>query len=80
MESCMPDRTVRQAINSSHSMNPTHLHQIAVEAIRSRGLLPVFSPQALQEAEAARQAGPERDGNIRDLDQLSVAQSCVRGY
>ena len=42
-------------------MNHTHIHQIAVEAMRSRGLLPVFSPQALQEAEAARQTGPERN-------------------
>ncbi|MDP2032076.1 MAG: RNB domain-containing ribonuclease [Polaromonas sp.] len=52
-------------------MDPTHLHQIAVEAMRSRGLLPVFSPQALQEAEAARHTGPERRGDIRDLRQLT---------
>ncbi len=39
--------------------------------MRSRGLLPVFSPQALQEAEAARHAGPERGGDIRDLRQLT---------
>lgn len=51
-------------------MDPTHLHQIAVEAMRSRGLLPVFSPQALQEAEAARQTGPERNGGIHDLRHL----------
>ncbi|MDO8767202.1 MAG: RNB domain-containing ribonuclease, partial [Burkholderiaceae bacterium] len=76
-------------------MDPTHLHQIAVEAMRSRGLLPVFSPQALQEAEAARQTGPERGGDIRDLrhltwfsidnddtrdlDQLSVAEPLAGG-
>ena len=76
-------------------MDPTHLHQIAVEAMRSRGLLPVFSPQALQEAEAARQTGPERNGDIRDLrhltwfsidnddtrdlDQLSVAEPLAGG-
>jgi exoribonuclease-2 len=76
-------------------MNPTHLHQLAVEAMRSRGLLPVFSPQALQEAEAARQTGPERGGDIRDLrhltwfsidnndtrdlDQLSVAEPLANG-
>lgn len=52
-------------------MNPTHLHQLAVAAMRTRGLLPVFSPQALQEAEAARHAGPERGGDIRDLRQLT---------
>jgi exoribonuclease-2 len=52
-------------------MNPTHLHQLAIEAMRSRGLLPVFSPQALQEAEAARHTGPERGGDIRDLRQLT---------
>ncbi|MGC1176214.1 hypothetical protein [Polaromonas sp.] len=39
--------------------------------MRSRGLLPVFSPQALQEAEAARQTGPERNGDIRNLRQLT---------
>jgi exoribonuclease-2 len=76
-------------------MDPTHLHQIAVEAMRSSGLLPVFSPQALQEAEAARHAGPERHGDIRDLrhltwfsidnddtrdlDQLSVAEPLANG-
>ncbi|WP_188708956.1 RNB domain-containing ribonuclease [Polaromonas eurypsychrophila] len=76
-------------------MNPTHLHQIAVEAMRSRGLLPVFSPQALHEAEAARHADPERSGDIRDLrhltwfsidnddtrdlDQLSVAEPLAAG-
>ncbi|MES2383649.1 MAG: RNB domain-containing ribonuclease [Pseudomonadota bacterium] len=52
-------------------MNPTHLHELALAAMRSRGLLPVFSPQALQEAEAARHAGPERGGDIRDLRQLT---------
>ena len=76
-------------------MDPTHLHQIAVEAMRSRGLLPVFSPQALQEAEAARHSVPERNGDIRDLrhltwfsidnddtrdlDQLSVAEALPAG-
>jgi len=39
--------------------------------MRSRGLLPVFSPQALQEAEAARHTGPERGADIRDLRQLT---------
>ncbi|MCY7319200.1 MAG: RNB domain-containing ribonuclease [Ramlibacter sp.] len=52
-------------------MEPINLHQIAVEAMRSRGLLPVFAPQALREVEAARQAGPERNGSIRDLRQLT---------
>jgi exoribonuclease-2 len=76
-------------------MDPIHLHQLAVEAMRSRGLLPVFSPQALQEAEAARQISPERKGDIhdlrqltwfsidnddtRDLDQLSVAEPLAGG-
>ncbi|MDP2817071.1 MAG: RNB domain-containing ribonuclease [Polaromonas sp.] len=76
-------------------MDPTHLHQIAVEAMRSRGLLPEFSPQALQEAEAARQTGTERSADIRDLrhltwfsidnddtrdlDQLSVAEPLAGG-
>ena len=76
-------------------MNPTHLHQIAVEAMRSRGLLPAFAPQALQEAEAARHTDPERNSTIldlrhltwfsidnddtRDLDQLSVAEPLAGG-
>ncbi len=76
-------------------MDTTHLHQIAVEAMRSRGLLPDFAPQALQEAEAARQTVPERKDAIRDLrhltwfsidnddtldlDQLSVAEPLAAG-
>ena len=76
-------------------MNPTHLHQLAVEAMHSRGLLHVFSPQALQDAEAARQTGPEHSADIRDLrhltwfsidnddtrdlDQLSVAEPLADG-
>ncbi|NDP39333.1 MAG: RNB domain-containing ribonuclease [Rhodoferax sp.] len=76
-------------------MNPINLHQIAVLAMRTRGLLPAFAPQALQEAEAARQASPERDSAIldlrhltwfsidnddtRDLDQLSVAEALPDG-
>ena len=63
--------------------------------MRARGLLPGFAPQALQEAEAARAVGPERNGDIRDLrdlpwfsidnddtldlDQLSVAQALPDG-
>ncbi|WP_372825457.1 RNB domain-containing ribonuclease [Polaromonas sp.] len=76
-------------------MNPTHLHQLAVEAMRSRSLLPAFSPQAMQEAEAAGLTVPERNGNFRDLrhltwfsidnddtrdlDQLSVAEALPSG-
>lgn len=76
-------------------MDTTHLHQIAVEAMRDRGLLPDFAPQALQEAEAARQSAPERNDSIRDLrhltwfsidnddtrdlDQLSVAEPLAAG-
>jgi exoribonuclease II len=76
-------------------MNPTHLRQIAVEAMRSRGLLPAFAPEALHEAEAARKADRERNNNIRDLrhltwfsidnddtrdlDQLSVAEPLAGG-
>ena len=72
-------------------MHPTQLHQLAVEAMHARGLLPTFSPQALQEAEAARQteAAPSNDirdlrhltwfsidnDDTRDLDQLSVAEA-----
>jgi exoribonuclease-2 len=76
-------------------MDIIDLHQLAVEAMRLRGLLPAFAPQALLEAEAARRAPPERDGSIRDLrqltwfsidnddtldlDQLSVAQALPDG-
>ncbi|WP_029526914.1 RNB domain-containing ribonuclease [Polaromonas glacialis] len=52
-------------------MNPINLHQIAVEAMRTRGLLPAFAPQALQEAEDARQTIPERSSAIRDLRHLT---------
>ncbi|WP_236599088.1 RNB domain-containing ribonuclease [Ramlibacter monticola] len=52
------------------TMQAHDLHRIAVDAMRARGLLPAFAPQALQEAEAARAAGPERNGAIRDLRQL----------
>ena len=77
------------------TLDPDHLHRIAVEAMRTRGLLPAFAPQALREAEAARRQGPERDGDIhdlrrlgwfsidnddtRDLDQLSVAEALPGG-
>jgi exoribonuclease II len=76
-------------------MDSPDLHRIAVEAMRSRGLLPAFTPQAVQEAEAARGSGSERNGDVRDLrglpwfsidnddtldlDQLSVAQPLGEG-
>jgi exoribonuclease II len=76
-------------------MDPTHLHQIAVEAMRSRGLLPAFTTQALREAEASRQTSPDHNSSIldlrhltwfsidnddtRDLDQLSVAEALTGG-
>ena len=52
-------------------MDSSNLQQIAVLAMRSRGLRPAFSPQALQEAETARGTAPERHGSIRDLRQLT---------
>lgn len=53
-------------------MNPINLHQIAIEAMRSRGLLPAFAPQALQEAENARPADAQTGhGDIADLRQLT---------
>ena len=76
-------------------MNPTHLQQLAVEAMRTRGLLTDFSQQALQEAQAARHTPLEHDTSIRDLrhltwfsidnddtrdlDQLSVAEALQGG-
>jgi exoribonuclease-2 len=52
-------------------MDLPDLHQLAVAAMRSRGLLPVFTPQALQEADAARPGALESGGDIRDLRQLT---------
>ena len=79
----------------SKSVDISHLHELAAEAMRSRGLLPAFAPAALQEAEAARHTGPERPGDVRDLrhlawfsidnddtrdlDQLSVAEPLAGG-
>lgn len=71
------------------------LQQLAERAMRTRGLLPAFTQEALLEAEVARGAGPRRDGDVRDLralpwfsidnddtrdlDQLSVAQALPGG-
>ena len=55
-------------------MNPINLRQLAEQAMRARGLLPEFTPEALKEAEAARAAGPERlaeHPDIRDLRALT---------
>ncbi|MFC5500180.1 RNB domain-containing ribonuclease [Caenimonas terrae] len=76
-------------------MEPAALYRIAVDAMRARGLLPEFTPQALGEAQAARGtgAGPGADvrdlrqlcwfsidnDDTRDLDQLSVAQPLAGG-
>jgi len=49
----------------------SHLHDLAAQAMRSRGLLPVFAPAALQEAEAARHSVPQRLGDVRDLRHLA---------
>jgi exoribonuclease II len=78
-----------------YPMNSINLHQSAIEAMRARGLLPAFAPQALQEAEAARQTSLESNSTIRDLrhltwfsidnddtrdlDQLSVAEPLPAG-
>lgn len=76
-------------------MEPTDLRRIAVQAMHERGLRPAFGRAALQEADAARERGPEREGEIRDLrgatwfsidnddtrdlDQLSVAEALPGG-
>lgn len=76
-------------------MNAVDLFRIAVEAMRTRGLLPVFSEPALQEAESRRHAVPAATGDIRDLrrqlwfsidnddtrdlDQLSTAEALPGG-
>ncbi|WP_253261751.1 ribonuclease catalytic domain-containing protein [Ramlibacter montanisoli] len=76
-------------------MDPLHLHRIAVDAMRERGLRPAFAPQALREAADARLQRGEKGGDIRDLralpwfsidnddtrdlDQLSVAEELPGG-
>lgn len=76
-------------------MELSALYQFAMDAMRTRGLLPAFAPQVLQEAEAARRRAPEQNGEIhdlrglcwfsidnddtRDLDQLSVAEPLAGG-
>jgi len=76
-------------------MDAIDLHRTAVDAMRARGLLPEFAPQALQEAEAARGSRAEPGADIRDLrgltwfsidnddtrdlDQLSVADALPGG-
>jgi exoribonuclease-2 len=52
-------------------MNAPQLFPLAVEAMRSRGLLPQFEDDALREAEAARQVPLQRDAGMRDLRHLS---------
>jgi exoribonuclease-2 len=76
-------------------MDPSPLHTLAVEAMRSRGLQPDFPAEVLAAAQAARQAPRESGGAIRDLrelcwfsidnddtldlDQLSVAEPLPAG-
>jgi exoribonuclease-2 len=81
-------------------MSPTHrekpsstLHPFAVESMRTHGLRPEFSPEALQEATSAvprQEAGDIRDmrplcwfsidnDDTRDLDQLSMAEPLAGG-
>jgi exoribonuclease-2 len=75
-------------------MEPADLDRIAFDAMRTRGLLPEFPPQALQEAEQSP-ADRAPEGDVRDLrdlpwfaidnddtldvDQLTVAQVLAGG-
>jgi exoribonuclease II len=53
-------------------MQPADLHRLAVSALRERGLLDHFAPQALAEAEALRRDGPRpQHGAPRDLRGLA---------
>lgn len=52
-------------------MQSSDLHRLAVRAMHERGLRPAFDPQALREAQGARQRGADRTGDIRDLRQLT---------
>ena len=53
-------------------MEPINLHELAEQAMLARGFLPAFSPEALQQAEAASRTGLDRgESNIRDLRQLT---------
>jgi exoribonuclease II len=76
-------------------MDSAQLHRIAADAMRSRGLLPEFSPQVMREAKALTGRAPDRAGDIRDLrrmawfsidnddtqdlDQLTVAEPLAGG-
>ena len=76
-------------------VDSTRLQQIAVDAMRSRGFLASFSPEALEEAQTSGAAGIERHAAIRDLrgllwfsidnddtqdiDQLSFAEPLAAG-
>lgn len=75
-------------------MPSSSLHQLAVAAMRTHGLQPAFSPQALHEAHAAGAAPAQRgairdlrrlawfsidNDDTRDLDQLSVAEPLAGG-
>jgi len=52
-------------------MDWQRLHRIATDAMRARGFLPAFAPEALREAHAHAGAGtPPRPGGIRDLRAL----------
>jgi exoribonuclease-2 len=71
------------------------LRRLAALAMELRGLRPAFTPEAMQEANAAAVRGPDRRGDIRDLrklpwfsidnddtrdiDQLSVAEALGGG-
>ncbi|WP_284619414.1 RNB domain-containing ribonuclease [Aquabacterium humicola] len=53
-------------------MQQADLHRLAVDALRARGLLDHFAPQALAEAEALRRQGPRAQrGALRDLRALA---------
>jgi exoribonuclease II len=51
-------------------MDSALLHRMAADAMQACGLLPAFTANATQEAQARGIAGPERNGDIRDLRQL----------
>jgi exoribonuclease-2 len=51
-------------------MNADALHAIAVQAMESRGLLPSFAPEALEEAEHRSRTAPKPATGMRDLRHL----------
>jgi exoribonuclease-2 len=54
-----------------HGMDTAQLDRFAADAMRTRGLLPEFSPQVMQEAKALSGRSLDGAGDIRDLRRMA---------